>query len=156
KPILSSDMIRFSRRRFARLPSRFSTVAAALLFSVMAFQLVLVGSGSLCLMPHHDGMPSTATSMKMATQITHSFGAAQQAAVRTRTSTRMPADQCDKGDGQRQPPQCATMAACAPSVLPITVAVAAAATRVASRAVPAPVLAALSRTSAPELPPPRA
>jgi len=59
-------------------------------------------------------------------------------------------------DGQSQPAQCVTMAACAPSVLPVASAVAHTALRVPVVVVSAPTIVPLSQTPAPELPPPRA
>jgi hypothetical protein len=131
-----------SRNRSARLTS----LVATLLSGVLALQLTLAGSGMLCLMPHHDGM----SSMQAVAGAPLAVG---RAAVQ-HVGTTIPASQpC--GDEGGQPAQCVTMAACAPSVLPVASVVTLTAPRVPAAVVSAPTIAPHSETSAPELPPPR-
>lgn len=100
----------------------------------------------LCLVPHRDGMESM-QAMQNSSQ--PAAGLAQQRA----NEKTPPSEPCD---GQGQPAQCVTMAACAPSVLPVASAVTRATPRVPVVVASAPTIVPLSQTTAPELPPPRA
>ena len=138
------------------LPTRLSSFVATLLSGVLTFQLALAGGGMLCLMPHGDSISSM---QAMPTAMQTAMPSASRVALQrqhraSHGNAGTPADQ--SCDGHSQPAQCVTMAACAPSVIPVARAVAATMPRVPAVIVSAPVIVPLSQTSAPELPPPRA
>ncbi len=140
--VLSSVMIAVPRSRLTRL----SSFVGTLLTVVLAVQLTLAGSGLLCLTQYRDGMPS----MQMAHSGSRVVAGLAQQPVDEKAP---PSEPCD---GQGQPTQCVTMAACAPSVLPVARVVTLTPPRVPVVVASGPTIVPLSQTTAPELPPPRA
>jgi hypothetical protein len=136
-------MIAVPRRHSMRL----SSFVATLLSGVLTFQLALAGGGMLCLMTNGDGMSSMQAVPGASRVVVHGAQRASEGKAGT------PADQ--QCDGHGQPVQCVTMAACAPSVIPVARAVMLTPPRVPAVVVSAPVIVPPSQTSAPELPPPR-
>jgi hypothetical protein len=146
---------RLSTRRSTRRSMRLSSFVATLLSGVLTFQLALAGGGMLCLMPSGDGMPAMQTMQQ-------AMPGALPAASRVLPHGQQHAGKGEAGapadqpcDGHGQPVQCVTMAACAPSVVPVARAVTLMPPRVPAVVVSAPIIVPPSQTSAPELPPPR-
>lgn len=119
---------------------------AALLSILLLVQLTLGGSGA-CVA--HEGMPDGAAASLDGGTMSHASPSGQEA-----PASESPApDACNL---PWSPGTCATMASCAPSVLPSVPVRTASAIDVMDRAAAGPLLAPPTPVRVPELPPPRA
>jgi hypothetical protein len=127
-------------------------LVGALLSGALAFQLMLTGTGMLCVMPHDAAMASMETHTAMGPK-----GDRSAAASNSQSETnRMPTPGRQPCDHPSMPAHCLALAACASSAIASARIAGPAMPDAASPAIVAFVAAPPTPSAPPELPPPRA